>query len=369
MKILHTILSFLLNLIPKSDRIFLFASFPDYTDNSYAMYCYLKGKYGNRCKYIWVFSDKESLKRYKGVKAYRKYSLPSFYYFARAKYVFFTHGLYSFLDIRSKKVVNLWHGMPLKVIGRMDTNHGGNDPTRADYLIATSPFFGDIMAKSFKNIPIENVLLTGQPRNDMLFERCDFFKKRGIDTTEFRNIGVWLPTYRKSIIGDIREDGIFNSNGISFLEMKELNRLDKFLQANSSLLVIKLHPMDALQNVEFCDFSNIIVVKPQELDEHLYPLLGASDYLLTDYSSVWIDYSILKRPIGFVMNDIEEYRNSRGLTIENLKDELPGRIIDSYEKLTEFIAEPPKFDSKHLARYNSYCDNKSAERLARCLGI
>ena len=362
-------MSFLLNLIPTSDRIFLFASFPDYTDNSYAMYSYLQKRYGKRCKCIWIFQDKESLERHKGVKAYSKYSLPSFYYFARARYVFFTHGLYSFLKMRNKKVVNLWHGMPLKVIGLMDTNHGGNDPTRADYLIATSPFFQDVMARSFKGIPIENVLLTGQPRNDMLFEKSDFFEKRGIDTGLFKSIGVWLPTYRKSIIGDIRKDGVFNGNGISFLGFEELKRLDTFLKACRQLLVIKLHPMDALQNVEFCDFSNIIVVKPQEFDTQLYPLLGASDYLLTDYSSVWIDYCILKRPIGFVMNDIEEYRNSRGLTIENLDEQLPGKIIDSYEKLTEFIKEPPAFESKHLAIYNSHCDNKSSERLADRLGI
>ena len=44
-KILHAILSTLLDLIPRSDKIFLFASFPDFTDNSYAMYRYLKEEY------------------------------------------------------------------------------------------------------------------------------------------------------------------------------------------------------------------------------------------------------------------------------------------------------------------------------------
>lgn len=370
MRIIHYILSMLLNLIPKSERVFVFASFPDYTDNAYAMYRYLKGKYGDRCKYIWIFSDKESLERYKDVQAYGKYSLLSFYYFARARNVFFTHGLYSFIRLRSKdKVVNLWHGMPLKVIGLMDTNHGGNDPTRADYLIATSPFFQELMSRSFKNIALDHVLVTGQPRNDLLFEATDFFTRRNINVKDYTSLGVWLPTYRSSIIGDIRNDGVFNEDGISFLSMDELARLDGFLQDRKALLIIKLHPMDALQEKEFGEFSNIIMVKPKEFDGQLYPLLGASDYLLTDYSSVWIDYCILKRPIGFVMNDIEEYRASRGLTIENLDEKLPGTIIDSYEKLTAFIAERPVFDDRYLSLYNSYCDNRAAERLARHLGI
>ena len=370
MRVIHYILSMLLNLIPKSERVFVFASFPDYTDNAYAMYRYMKGKYGDRCKYIWIFSDKESLKRYKDVQAYGKYSLLSFYYFARARNVFFTHGLYSFIRLRSKdKVVNLWHGMPLKVIGLMDTNHGGNDPTRADYLIATSPFFQELMSRSFKNIALDHVLVTGQPRNDLLFETTDFFTRRNINVKDYTSLGVWLPTYRSSIIGDIRNDGVFNEDGISFLSMDELARLDGFLQDRKALLIIKLHPMDALQEKEFGEFSNIIMVKPKEFDGQLYPLLGASDYLLTDYSSVWIDYCILKRPIGFVMNDIEEYRASRGLTIENLDEKLPGTIIDSYEKLTVFIAERPVFDDRYLSLYNSYCDNRAAERLARHLGI
>lgn len=370
MKIAHYILSILLNLIPKSKRIFVFASFPDYTDNSYAMYWYLKSKYGNKCKCVWIFSEKESLSRYKDVIAYKKYSLQSFYYFARARNVFFTHGLYSFIKLRSKeKIVNMWHGMPLKVIGLMDTNHGGNDPTKADFLIATSPFFQGLMHKSFKDIEIDHVLVTGQPRNDLLFEKSDFFTKRDIDTKKYSSIGVWLPTYRCSIIGDIRKDGVFNEEGISFLSMEELSRLDNFLHSKSALLIIKLHPMDALQNMNFGEFSNIMVIKPKDFDEQLYPLLGASDYLLTDYSSVWIDYCILKRPIGFVMNDIEEYKSSRGLTIENLDEKLPGTIIDTYEKLTEFITDLPEFDDKYLTLYNTYCDNRAAERLAQRLGI
>jgi CDP-glycerol glycerophosphotransferase (TagB/SpsB family) len=203
----------------------------------------------------------------------------------------------------------------------------------------------------------------------LLFEETDFFTTRNINVKDYESLGVWLPTYRSSIIGDIRNDGVFNEDGISFLSMEELARLDTFLQDRKALLIIKLHPMDALQEKEFGEFSNITIIKPKDFDGQLYPLLGASDYLLTDYSSVWIDYCILKRPIGFVMNDIEEYRASRGLTIENLDEKLPGTIIDSYEKLKEFITKRPEFNDKHLSLYNSYCDNKSAERLSRQLGI
>lgn len=364
MKLFFAIISFLLRLIPKSGKILVFSSFPDYTDNAYAMYEYLRKNKENKYRYIWIYSDKTSTIKHPEIEGYYKYSIKAFYYFARAKYVFTTHGIYSFLDLgKRNNIVNLWHGMPLKTIGSMDLQGNGKNPTKADYLIATSIFFQELMAKSFNNMSIERVLLTGQPRNDLMFQETDFFRNRGIDRDNYRSIGIWLPTYRQSIVGDIRNDGIFNDNGISFLSMDDLHRLDAQLQERTSLLIVKLHPMDALQQIDFGSFSNLIIIKQQEFREQLYPLLGACDYLLTDYSSVWIDYCILKRPIGFVMNDINEYKNSRGLTIENLDEKLPGIIIDTFDKLVSFIDKHPEFDDSNLPLYNKYCDSKASERL------
>ncbi len=38
----------------------------------------------------------------------------------------------------------------------------------------------------------------------------------GISVSDYDKIGIWLPTYRQSIIGDIRVDGLYNEGGISF---------------------------------------------------------------------------------------------------------------------------------------------------------
>ena len=370
MKIIHALLSFVVRLIPKSKDILVFSSFPDYTDNAFAMQEYLRKNKPGKYKCIWLYSDKKSVEKYPGVKGYYKYTVMAFYYYARARYVFSTHGIYNFLNFNSKnKIVNLWHGMPLKKIGCMDVKGGGIMSAKADYLIATSPFFQEIMAKSFNNLSLDRVFVVGQPRNDLMYEKTDFFSNRGIDAGRYRSIGIWLPTYRQSIIGDIRKDGVYNEDGISFLSMSDLRRLDEFLQEDSSLLIVKLHPMDALQEVSFGDFKNLIILKPQEFQDPLYPLLGACHYLLTDYSSVWIDYCILKRPIGFVMNDVEEYRNSRGLTIEKLDENLPGDVIDTYDKLTDFIEHLPQFKDVNSALCNLYCDNKASERLARVLNL
>lgn len=370
MKIIYSIISFLLSyIIPKSDRVLLFSSYPDYTDNSYAVYQYLRNNRSGVYKLVWIFNEKRTIINNPDVLAYYKYSLKGVYYFFRAKYVFCTHGLYSFLTPRQGyKIINLWHGMPLKNIGSLDPKNNGYNPTKADYLIATSDVFQEIMAKSFNDLDMQRVLVLGQPRNDLLFKETTFFSKRGIDPNEYASIGVWLPTYKQSAVGDIRCEGVYNDNGIAFLSMDELRQLDNFLVKESRLLIVKLHPMDALQNVDFENFRNLLIIKQKDFNDQLYTLLGAADYLLTDYSSVWVDYCVLNRPIGFVMNDMAEYEQSRGFTIEGLNKKLPGAVISSYNALMDFILQPVLI-TEHRHIYNKYLDNKSSERLIAYLDL
>lgn len=368
MKVIFQILSWVLSKIPKSKRILVFSSFPDYTDNAYAFYKYIEAEHKAEFDSIWIFSDKSSLLKYPDVRAYYKYSIRGIYYFSRARYVFCTHGLYSFIDLQQGlKIVNLWHGMPLKTIGCLDPQSGGVNPTKADYLIATSPVFQKIMSKAFNAMPVERVLLTGQPRNDLLFEPTDFFANRGIDPDKYKSVGIWLPTYKQSFVGDIRKDGIFNENGIAFLTIDDLIRLDQFLVDTNNLLIVKLHPMDILQNYDFPAFQNLMIIKQKDFNEQLYPLLGACSYLLTDYSSVWVDYCILQRPIGFVMNDVREYENSRGFTVGDLLKKLPGKVIDTYMGLCEFITQPITNVEVKGREFNLFYDNESSFRIYKVL--
>ena len=61
------------------------------------------------------------------------------------------------------------------------------------------------MRKAFK-IEAENVLITGQPRNDFLFTNNFTLKNLlGISDDNKDKMILWMPTYRKSIKGDIRK--------------------------------------------------------------------------------------------------------------------------------------------------------------------
>ena len=98
----------------------------------------------------------------------------------------------------------------------------------------------------------------------------------------------------------------------------------------------------------------------------------ASDILVTDYSSVFFDYSNLNRPVIFYMYDLEQYAGElRGFYLS--LDELPGPIVRDEESLIREIraADGKEPDEKYKAfrkRFNPYEDGKSSARvLARII--
>jgi len=359
------------SLVIKPKKVITFCSYPAFTDNAYGIYKYIKeAEFYKDYRLVWIVLDPKDCKKenipveiiHDDLLVLYKKSFLAVWYYLRSKYIFITHGLYSNIPVsRPNTIINLWHGMPLKCIGVMD-HKGKRYMANSQILIATSEKFQELMAQSFAK-SLEDVLVIGQPRNDLMFVETDFYEKMGIQKSDYESIGIWLPTFRSSTIGDIRVDGLYNEGQISFLDFKMLQELDGFLVQNKKLLIVKLHPMDKLQEYEFSEFSNLLIIKQNDFKSQLYPLLGSTDYLLTDYSSVWIDYDILSKPIGFVMNDVEEYKESRGLTFQNLDQELPGKMIENVDALKEFISEPDKFIVRTGDEFNKYKDNKSSERL------
>lgn len=370
-KIIKNIL-FLLDKFIKKENIIIFSSYIDFTDNSFAMYKYLKNNYSNY-RFVWLSLNNNIKNKDKIKEIYSVNSFKGRYYFFKAKYVFATHGLYNDFPLnKNRKFINLWHGMPLKAIGNLNSN-SEKFKTNYDVIISTSEYFRKIMSKVFDK-DIKNVIVSGQPRNDLLFEKTNFFNKMKINKEDYKNIFIWMPTFRNSN-GILLQDGKYKENYISVIPFNKIKELNKLLKEKEILLIIKLHPFDILQEHQFEKLSNVIIIKSgdlEEMDEQLYPLLGATDALITDYSSVWIDYEILDKPIFFAMDDYNEYKKTRGLLFEDFTNISPSPIIDSYDKFLEFIITYEKIDlnNKEVTdRYNKYKDNKSCERIAKYLRI
>lgn len=343
--ILNLLIKFVHACCPKKGNRILYSSFPDVADNSFALFIYVlehKPNFEN----IWLIDSVKDEVRYhaliknysnsKNYKLVKKISVTGFFYYFTSKFIFYTHGLYNAFPLSSKQiVVNLWHGMPLKVIGFLD---GKTEFLKSNYVIATSTLFRGIMAKAFgKNL--KDVIVTGQPRNEFLLDPKSTLNKLFANKeAQDRQTVLWMPTYRKSDFGEIREDGdTFNDDLMSDHSLEQLN---SFLVKANANCFIKLHPMDINKKDSFQTYSNIVFLDNESFNDNninMYSCFACVDVLLTDYSSIYMDLLILNKPVGFVISDYKSYEKTRGFTLNNPKDYMPGEIIYTLSDLLEFL--------------------------------
>lgn len=383
---MNKILSGFNKIFPKR-KLIVFNSFPDVSGNALALYEYiLKNRTDiiENYKLVWTVRDKsvEEARKILEIRTgnsfkhniIKKKRLYGFLCYFSAKYVVSTHGYFPMIETAPNQThINLWHGMPFKRIGRLlegPRTNGRQD--EADSSIATSETFRNLMAKAF-GISTENVYVTGQPCNDLLFKDNLALANLNINKKDYSKIILWMPTYRNSTFGDIRKDGNAESFGVREVLLNEFDNLEKILTKNNYLLLIKPHPMDEICKINFRSSNHIRVISNEYLDSKnvlLYELLGNCDILLTDYSSVFIDFLITNKPIAFVCDDVSEYGDSRGFCFETPMDYMPGEIISNYTELIEYLENVDEFNSKWEKKYeeikqlfNPLNDGKASERV------
>lgn len=344
-KYISKICSLLNKMIKKKKNKVCLVSFPDFSDNCMGVFNYIIKENLIKYEIVWLVNelcipDKISkLQTSYKIKVIKKNSLMGLLNYMTSKYIFYTHTPFNGIENLNKQIViNLWHGMPLKNIGYLDNEMEKNIP-RFTYTIATSKEFQEVISKVF-GVNKSKVLVTGLPRNDEINKFKNILTKLKIDGEKYNKKILWMPTFRKTVMGGIRNDGKHKDGKLPLLSNKEIKEFNKYLNDNNDLLVIKLHPMDSLKKKDFSKLSNIKIVTNGDFNnigEQLYSLFQEFDAFITDYSSVYFDFMLLNKPIGFVMDDLEEYSSSRGFVFKNIYDWIPGPIIKDVSALKTYI--------------------------------
>jgi CDP-glycerol glycerophosphotransferase (TagB/SpsB family) len=362
---------------PKSRKQVLFLSFPDLADNSFAFFRHLAENHPGAYRIVWLVSDTAQEKLYRKMIAsnvdlsddavgmiefYKRASVRGFFAFMRSRYVFFTHGFYNGIKIPPRQVVvNLWHGMPLKKL---------YDPVlEMSYLISTSDMFSAILQNVFPKVAPERVLNVGQPRCDLLFEHREALSKLGISSADYNHVVLWAPTFRKAVHSERYDDGEYRG-GLPLISSAELKAFNAYLEQRNILMLVKLHHMDRLNTEALGSGTHIRVIKDADLLQHavqFYHLLAETDLLITDFSSVYIDYLLTQKPIVFATDDIEVYRAKRGFMFDEPTLYMPGPVVCDasalYEALDAFLEHE---DDPYRARRNALAAKMHANRDAFC---
>lgn len=332
-------LTLLQAIIPKSNIAVVYGS-PTTEGNSVETASALSRRYEGRI--YWFVDDEPGRWRMDGantpVEFVRKGSLRSVVYYLRSEVVFFTHGLFGAVKPgRAQTFVNLWHGDGVK---RKPTTEGSSRSLiPATYVSGGTKLLTARKAHDFK-MPAGSELVFGNPRvlqfNDVI--PTAFLREIGVDKTPFI---LWMPTFRKSSI-----------SGIGYEDKRAATLMTQIVSAARAAhlsVVVKAHRQDA----ESRAVAGTIAVSDELLSRHavsLYSLIGGSAALITDYSSVWTDYLLVDRPIGFLIPDSDTYTRTRGLYPEDILDWLPGPKLESEPAIHSFIQSVVNSSGAHDQR-------------------
>lgn len=334
-------------LIPKKKKkIFIYNSTPSY-QNNYAMYNYLiNNEYQNTYQiYYYMPESDKYISQAKNVTLGNSLK-GALYHYLTSKYVFFDTGNMRIKPSKTQCVMNLWHGVPFKRIGFLSKTAEKNMPTDLMNTFSKIILPNHHMKKTYADsflLNDEQFFCGGQPRNDLLISDSNPLEKLNIDSKKYDKVIMWMTTYRISKDERLRHtsDSDWSKTGLPLLLNQEIvNSVSQELAEQNILLLVKQHTTGKTAKEPISETNNIKLLEESDFLEkglQLYEVLGQCDALITDYSSVFIDYLLVNRPIGFVVNDIEDYEKNNGFNFEKPLEYMPGQKLLSLDDLSQFI--------------------------------
>ncbi|MEJ6400696.1 CDP-glycerol glycerophosphotransferase family protein [Nicoliella lavandulae] len=263
------------------------------------------------------------------------------------------------------KIIQLWHANgAIKRFGWEDpkTAHRSKSDKRRfqavynqfDEYVVASDTMGHVFEHSY-HVPFERMQKLGYPRSDRFF-KADWIQQAQAHVyavapeLKDKRVILYAPTYR---------------DGLAFNPPADLS---KAITADSEAeVVVKLHPLLKQKEAE------IAIAKSHSGNSkiHFYnqlsttELLSVTDTLVTDYSSVAFDYSLLPNAhsLLFFMFDLDEYKQNTGLQTDLLKW-LPSAPILNTKDLASAIKQNAKTDlTKFNQHWNTYNDGFATKRV------
>lgn len=276
---------------------------------------------------------------------------------------------------KGRRVFYMGHGMPLKIAfyalekypeymkkaGLKKSNRliewihhlfiNQYDFKDCDFFPATSKFTK--WCNDFVFCNKLDVRILGYPRNDAFFQPERMAKENWIKGIDNKFIVTYMPTHRLYGHGDVTPT--------PFMDNMEVQ---KWMKDNNIVFIVKNHPNMAAKVKNPYNSECVIDITSSGVDPQV--ALYYSDVLVTDHSSVWTDYLILRRPVIFYFYDNFEDNDTGNLY--DIREDPPGHICYSEEELFELIKKcKGRYDSmipsNHIIdKYHKFVDGNSCER-------
>ncbi len=365
----YYLMSFCINVlklfIRVDDKLILINSFAGrkYDDSPKAIFEEMKrDKRFEGYKIVWAFHEPDKFE----VEGAEKIKTDCFKYFAtalKARVWVTNSSVERGLHFKRKKTfyLNTWHGTPIKKMGSDITSGNTSFDTKSAYnfdvMNAQSLFEADVFSRCFK-IPRENFIEVGLPRNDALAnyteeQRDELRRKLNIPTG--KKVILYCPTFR-----EYEKD---EHLGVVLKPPMDLNKWEKELGDEYVLLFRAHYEVSKVMDIKDSDFVRNATDYPS-----LNDLMIASDILLSDYSSVFFDYSIMDKCMIHFTYDYDKYNEQRGMYFD-IREYLSGAatedgVID-YIKNMDYSSEVEKTRAFRDSFMNFY--GSAAKKTVDCI--
>ena len=258
------------------------------------------------------------------------------------------------------RVVQVWHALgAIKKFGRQALSvPGGRDKELAermgmhkhyDAVLCASHRTAKAYEEAF-GVSADKMRVTGVPRVDAILKmnraRCRRRFFAAYPELRGQKIVLYAPTFR---------DGE---------QMPEIEPLITAAEKMDMLLIVRLHPLDR-ERLE----RRRVLPKFRECPEFgTFTLMAVADAVITDYSAISIEASLIKKPVYFYVYDLERYKETRGLNFDPLA-EMPHCAFTKAEPLVDCILHTPYDYEKLTAFRKEFVETDDTNNTQRCVDL
>jgi len=239
---------------------------------------------------------------------------------------------------KNRKIINLWHGVAIKNIELLMSDIEAdkllllkNNAKLYDMLIASSKQDKQTNMKAF-GVPENRVIITGLPRYEILkpdYQLGMVLKEEEAKIKAIKGnkqLVLFAPTFRER-----------GASAIEQITDNEWEQLHHFAEKSDIIFGIRPHPYDSKylpENIQ--EYSHFHLFENSDFTE-VNLLLKHTDILIVDFSSIWIDYLLLQKPIVGFSKDYETYLHLERGFIYDFNAIFPGQFTTTIDVLIEEI--------------------------------
>ncbi|WP_245890160.1 CDP-glycerol glycerophosphotransferase family protein [Rummeliibacillus pycnus] len=258
--------------------------------------------------------------------------------------------------------IQLWHAAgAVKKFGLQDPSVLFRSPAAVRRFKRVYSRMNKVIVGSDEMVPIfkaafgmkdHQVLRLGIPRTDFFYTPSAVESARNEILTKYpllngKKVILYAPTFRDQQL-DVQ------SIPINFQDIMEQ-------LGENYVMMIKLHPAVA-QNMGDINHPFIISV---ENEVAVNKLLCVTDYIITDYSSIPFEFSLLGKPQIFYPYDLEKYEMERGFWTD-YNELVPGPVVSTDDELV-YVLQKDEFDMEQIKAFskawNMFSDGHASSKL------